>query len=133
MLENRSPYDVEVNAEVAKEYLRLQDKKRKVWLDHNREIESIRTRVSDVECSVTRLGDDMATSHKQLEEMMKSILHKVDPKEGIAGDDMQAQTSSTKFVDTSMLTSTTAETKTLPPESKLLPCWMLWAFWTSCF
>lgn len=64
----------------------------------------------------------MATSHKQLEEMMKSILHKVDPKEGIAGDDMQAQTSSTKFVDTSMLTSTTAETKTLPPKSKLLPC-----------
>ena len=44
--------------------------------------------MSDLECSVNRLGDNMATSHKRPEEMMQSLLHKVGSKEGIAGDDM---------------------------------------------
>ena len=83
--------------------------------------ESICTRVSHLECSVTRLGDDMAASHKWLEEMMQTLLHKVDPEQGIIGDNMQAQASSAKFVDTSKLTSTTAEAKTVPPELALPP------------
>ena len=76
----------------------------------------MRTRVSDLECSVIRLGYDMAASHKRLEEMMKSLYHKVDPKQGIAGDDMQAQASSAKFVETLVLISTMAEAKMLPLE-----------------
>jgi hypothetical protein len=64
MLKNRPPFDAKVDAEVAKEYQRLQDEKCKVRPDHGREIGSIRTRVSDLECSVNWLGDDMATSHK---------------------------------------------------------------------
>jgi hypothetical protein len=56
-----------------------------------------------------------------MEEMMQNLLYKVGSQEGIVGDDMQAQTSSTKLVDTSVLTSTTVEAKTpcrnlsLPP------------------
>ena len=119
MLKNRPPYDAEVDAEVAKEYQRLQDEKRKVRPDHEREIESIRTRVSDLECSVNRLGDDMAASHKRMEEMMQSLLHKVGSKESNACDDMQAQASVAKLVDTPLLTSTTAEVKMVPPEPTL--------------
>ena len=43
MLKNRAPYDAEVDAEVAKEYQRIQDEKRKVRPDHGREIEAMRT------------------------------------------------------------------------------------------
>ena len=90
MLKNRLSYDAEVDAEVAKEYQRLQDEKSKVRPDHGRKIESIRTRVSDLEYTVNRLGDDMATSHKWLEEMMQILLHKGGSKEVDAYDDMQA-------------------------------------------
>ena len=47
---------------------------------------------------------------------MQSLLHKVGSKEGIASDGMQTQTSSAKLVDTSVLTSTTAVVKTVPPK-----------------
>jgi hypothetical protein len=48
--------------------------------------------------------------------MMHSLLHKVGFKESIVGDDMQTQASSTELMDTSVLTSTTAEAKTVLPE-----------------
>ena len=115
MLKNRLPYD----AEVAKKYQRLHDEKRKVRPDHGREIESIRTRVSDLECIVNRLGDDMAASHKRLEKLMHSLLHKVVSKEVDAGDDMQASTS--KLVETPVLTSTTAIAKTILLEHAATP------------
>ena len=83
--------------------------------------EFICIRASDLVCSVTRLGDDMATSHKRLDEMMQTFLHKADPKQGIAGDDMQAQASFVKFVETSKLTSTTAEVQIVPPKPALPP------------
>jgi hypothetical protein len=54
--------------------------------------------------------------YKWLKKMMQSLLHKVGSNEGIVGNDMQAQASSAKLVDTSELTSTTAEVKTVPPE-----------------
>jgi hypothetical protein len=63
----------------------------------------------------------MTTSHKRLEEMMQSLLHKVGSKEGIADDGMQVQTSYTKLVDTPVLTSTTAEAKTVLPEPAPTP------------
>ena len=44
----------------------------------------------------------MATSHKRLEEMMQSFFYNVGSKEDIAGNDMQIQASSVKFVDTSV-------------------------------
>ena len=115
MLKNRLPYD----AEVAKKYQRLHDEKRKVRPDHGREIEFIRTRVSDLECSVHRLGDDMEATHKRLKEMMQSLLHKVVSKEVDASDDMQE--SASKLVETPMLTSTTAEAKTVPLEPAPTP------------
>ena len=104
MLKNRPPYDAEVDAEVAKEYQRLQGEKRKVRPHHGREIKSIRTRVSDLECTINRLGDDMTTSYKRLEEEMQSLLHEVGSKEVDACDDMQA--SYVKLVETPVLTST---------------------------
>ena len=58
----------------------------------------------------------MAASHKRLEEMMQSILHKVGSKEVDTCDDIQAQTSYAKLIPTPVLTSTAAEAKTVPPE-----------------
>lgn len=81
MLKNRPPYDAEVDAEVVKEYQRLQVEKYKVRPDHGREIDNICTRISDLECSINRLGDDIAASHKRLEQMMQSLLHKVGSKD----------------------------------------------------
>ena len=63
----------------------------------------------------------MVALHKWLEKMMQTLLHKIDPNQGIAGDEMQAQASSAKLVDTSKLTSTMAEAKTVPLEHALLP------------
>lgn len=58
----------------------------------------VRTRVLDLECSLTRLGEDMTTSHKRMEKMMQCLLHKVGSKQSIAGDDIQAQASSAKYI-----------------------------------
>ena len=98
MLKNRPSYDAEVDAEVAKEYQRLQDEKPKVRSDHERELEFVRTRVLDLECSLTRLEEDMTTSYKRMEKMMQCLLHKVGSKQSIAGDDIQAQASSAKYI-----------------------------------
>ena len=74
MLQNRPLYDAEVDAEVAKEYELLQEEKHKVRTDHGREIVAVRTRVMDLEGTVTCLGEDVAPSHKRMEEMMQKIL-----------------------------------------------------------
>ena len=74
MLKNRPPYDVEVDAEVAKEFQRLREEKRKVCPDPTREIEAVRTRVSDLEGSVQHLGENVVASHKRLEDMMRTII-----------------------------------------------------------
>lgn len=113
MLKNRPPYDAEVDAEVAKEYERLQEEKRKVRTDHGTEIEAVRTRVMDLEGTVTRLGEDMAASHKRMEEMMQKILLNQSHKEGHAGEETTEPSSSQQMLDTSALTSTTVEATTL--------------------
>jgi hypothetical protein len=46
MLKKRPPYDVEVDAEVAKEYQRQQEEKRRARPDHSREIEAVRTQMA---------------------------------------------------------------------------------------
>ena len=109
MLKGRPPYDAEVDAEVAKEYQRVQDEKRRAKPDHGREIDAVRTRVSELEGSVTRLGENMSASHKRLEEMMQLILQNQGKKHANAGEDITEPSSSTKMLDTSALTSTTAE------------------------
>jgi hypothetical protein len=43
MLKNQPPYDAAVDAEVAKEYKRLQEEKCRICPDYGREIEAVRT------------------------------------------------------------------------------------------
>jgi len=74
MLKNRAPYDAEVDAEVAKEYQRIQEEKRRVRPDHGSEIEAMRTRLTDLEGSFKCLGENVAASHKRMEDMMRMIL-----------------------------------------------------------
>lgn len=107
MLRNCPPYDAEVDAEVAKEYQRLQEEKRRVRPDPFKEIEAVRTRVSDLEGSVQRLGENVAASHKRMEEMMRMILQNQSQKHQTAMDNITEPSSSAKMLDTSALTSTT--------------------------
>lgn len=114
MLKNRAPYDAEVDAEVAKEYQRIQEEKRKARPDHGLELESVRTRVSDLEGSVTRLGVSVEASHKRLEDMMRIILQNQGQKHGNAGEDTTEPSSSAKMLETSALTSTTLVQQQVP-------------------
>ena len=116
MLKNRAPYDAEVDAEVAKEYQRIQDEKRRVRPNHGSEIEAMRTRVTDLEGSVTRLGADLAASHKRMEDMMRTFFQNHGPKQATAIDVVTEPSSSTKMLDTSALTSTTEELTMLAPK-----------------
>ena len=109
MLKNRAPYDAEVDAEVAKEFQRIQDEKRRVRPDHGLELEAMRTRVTDLEGSVTRLGENVAASHKRMEEMMRMILHNQSLKLQANIDSMTEPSSSAKMLDISALTSTTED------------------------
>ena len=111
--EKSGPYDAEVDAEVAKEYQLIQEEKRKAQPDHGLELESVRTRVSDLEGSVTRLGVSVEASHKRLEDMMRIILQNQGQKHGNAGEDTTEPSSSAKMLETSALTSTTLEATTL--------------------
>ena len=121
MLKNRAPYDAEVDAEVAKEYQRIQDEKRKVRPDHGSEIEAMRTRVMDLEGSVTQLGENVAASHKRMEDMMRMILQNQAHKHPTAIDDMTEPSSSVKMLETSALTSTTEELTMLAPKQTPAP------------
>jgi hypothetical protein len=109
MLKNRAPYDAEVDAEVAKEYKRIQESKRRVRPDHGSDIEAIRTRVTDLESSVTRIGENVAALHKRMEDMMRMILQNQSHKHPPIIDSMTEPTSSTKMPAFSVLTSTTEE------------------------
>ena len=109
MLKNRASYDAEVDAEVAKDYQRIQDEKRRVRPNHGSEIEAMRTRVTDLEGSVTRLGADLTASHKRMEDMMRTFFQNQGQKHPTAIDDMMEPSSSAQMLDTSALTSTTEE------------------------
>jgi hypothetical protein len=98
MLKNRAPYDAEVDAEVAKEYQRIQDAKRKVRPDPSSEIEAIRTRVTDLEAS-----------QKRMEDMMRLFLQNQSQKHPSHIDSMTEPSSSAKMPAFSVLTSTTEE------------------------
>jgi hypothetical protein len=109
MLKNRAPYDAEVDAEVAKEYQRIQDEKRKVRPDHGAEIEAIRTRMTDVEGSVTRLGENVAALQKRMEDMMRMILQNQSQKHPSAIESLTEPSSSAQIPAFSVLTSTTEQ------------------------
>jgi hypothetical protein len=109
MLKNRAPYDAEVDAEVAKEYQRIQDEKRRVRPDHGSEIEAIHTRVTDLEGSVTRLGENVAASHKRMEDMMRMILQNQSQRQPTNIDSIAEPSSSVKMPAFSALTSTTED------------------------
>jgi hypothetical protein len=94
MLKGRPPYDAEVDAEVAKEYQRVQDEKRRVKPDHGREIDAVRTRVSELEGGLTRLGETMTASHKRLEDMMQLILQNQGKKHANIGEHITEPSSS---------------------------------------
>ena len=74
MLLNRPPFDAEVDKEVALEYARLQEDKHRGRLPQSREVEEMRTRVTDLENTVRGLGDKLTTSHKGLEAMLNEVL-----------------------------------------------------------
>ena len=109
MLKNRAPYDAEVDAEVAKEYQRIQDEKRRVRPDPSIEIEAMRTRVTDLEGSVTSLRENVAASHKRMEDMMRLILQNQTQKHTANVDSVTEPLSSAKMLDISALTSTTTD------------------------
>jgi hypothetical protein len=121
MLKNRAPYNAEVDAEVAKEHQRIQDEKRRVHPNHGSEIEAMRTRVTDLEGSVTRLGENVAASHKRMEDMMRMILQNQGQKHPTAIDDMTEPSSSAKMLETSALTSTTVKLKMLAQKQAPTP------------
>jgi hypothetical protein len=121
MLRNRAPYDAEVDAEVAKEYQRIQDEKRRYRPDHGSEIKAMRTQVTDLEGSVTRLGENVAASHKRMEDMMRMILQNQGQKHPTAIDDMTETSSSAEMLGTLALTSTTEELTMLPPKQAPTP------------
>jgi transcription termination factor NusB len=109
MLLGRAPFDPEVDAEVAREYQRQQEEKRKVRPDHAREIEDVRTRVADLESSLTRIEENATASNKRMEDMMRQILRGQRMKEAIVSEDVTEPASSTKVVQTSTLTSAAME------------------------
>ena len=65
--------------------------------------------MTDLEGSVARLGENVADSHKRMEDMMRMILQNQGQKHPTAIDDMTEPSSSAKMLDTSALTSTTVE------------------------
>jgi hypothetical protein len=121
MMKNRPPYDAEVDAEVAKEYERLQAEKRRSRPDHGREIEAVRTRVLDLEGTVTRLGEKVDALHKRMEDMMQKILQNQGQKQVHVGEDTMEPSSSAQMLETSALTSTTAPTTTPAQQPVAVP------------
>jgi hypothetical protein len=89
--------------------------------DHGSEIKAMRTRVTDLEGNVTRLGENVAASHKRMEDMMWMILQNQSHKNPTAIDDMTEPSSSAKMLDTSALTSTTEELTMLAPKQAPTP------------
>lgn len=74
MQHNRKPFQTEITDEVAKEYTRQQTEKRKAALQKGSDIDDMRTRVVDMEGSVTRLEEKVGESHMRLEDMFKAIM-----------------------------------------------------------
>ena len=69
--------------------------------------------MSDLEGTVTHLGEDVAASHKRIEDMMQKILQNQGQKQGNTGEDTTEPLSSAQMLDTSSLTSTMVEATTL--------------------
>lgn len=59
---------------MAREYTRQQTEKRKAALQKGSEFDDVRTRVVDMEGSVTRLEEKLGESHSRLEDMFKVIM-----------------------------------------------------------
>ncbi len=59
---NHPPIDVKVDAEVAKEYQWQEEEKRKAPLHHNKDMESMRTSVTNLGGTITQLGETMIAS-----------------------------------------------------------------------
>lgn len=112
MVLGRAPFDAEIDAEVAKEYQRQQEDKRKVRPDYAREIEEVRSRITELESSLTCLGENVNASNKRMEDMMRQVLHNQGLKQTIVLEDVPEPSSSTKVVETSTLTSTTTSAQT---------------------
>lgn len=112
MVLGRAPFDPEIDAEVAKEYQRQQEDKRKVRPDYAREIEEVRSRITELESSLTCLGENVNASNKRMEDMMHQVLHNQGLKQTIVLEDVPEPSSSTKVVETSTLTSTTTSAQT---------------------
>ena len=99
MLLNRPPFDAEVDKEVALEYARLQEDKRRGRLPQSREVEEMCTRVTDLENTVRGLGEKLTTSHKGLEAMLHKILEGLAQPSCTAMEEITKPSASTEVVD----------------------------------
>ena len=99
MLLNRPLFDLEVDKEVALDYARLQEDKRRGRLPQSREVEEMRTRVTDLENSVWGLGDKLTTSHKGLEAILNKVLEGLGQPSFTAMEEVMKPSASTKVVD----------------------------------
>lgn len=71
---NREPFESELNDEVAREYIRQQEEKHGSAPDHDKDIEEMATRITEMEENATRLESNMDKVHRRLEAMMKLLL-----------------------------------------------------------
>lgn len=114
MVLNRSPTDEEVDAEVEKEQARVASEKRKGHVDFGREIEEIRSRVGDIESSLSSLQETVTASTKRVEDMLKQALQKFLPKEANTMHENMEPLSSTPVLAPSG-PSNSSSTPVLPP------------------
>ena len=99
MLLNRPLFDAEVDKEVALEYARLQEDMRRGRLPQSREVEEMRTRVTNLENTMRGLGEKLTTSHKGLEAMLLKVLEGLGQPSFTAMEEVTRPSASTEVVD----------------------------------
>jgi len=121
MLKNCPLKDDKGDAEVAKEYDRLQEEKCRTRPNHAKDMEAMRSHMTDLEGNVIRLGETMAASQKQMEELLNEFTQSQEPKHIIGIEELTESSHSAKAVETSALMSTTAKAWTTVQTNFLIP------------
>lgn len=72
----RGPYESEINEEVAREYMREQEERKRSPEDQAKEVEQLGSRMENMERIVASLDNKIDDSHRRLESMLKLLLEK---------------------------------------------------------